>query len=275
MKQKKLFLIWGVILTVVALNAVAWADGETVKVWPKKPSFSVRLGGYFANATGQIRVDGENGEGNLIDMQNVLDIPKDATVFRAKADVRILSWFGVGGEWYRVARSGSSTINEDITVGDIVFPINETVSSSFYQNYLDLALKFYLFHRERWDLGLWAGATLHFWKFSLNAEPSGLAVNKDPWAPVPAFGICFNYSILPRLYLYGKAGYFKYSDSAASISFKSTRFDISADYYFWKAFGVGVTYEYYDTSVEKSTSSYNGLLGTKTQGFQIYGVIGF
>jgi len=275
MRPNKLFLMWGVLLAVVALNAVVWADGETAKVWPKKPAFSVRLGSYFASSAGQIRVDGENGEGTLIDIQNVLDIPKDATVFRAKADVRIAKWFGVEGEWYRVARSGSSTIDRDITVGDVVFPINETVSSNFTQNYLDLALKFYLFHRERWDLGLWAGACLHFWKFSLNADPSGLAVDKDPWAPVPAFGVCFNYYILPRLYLYGKAGYFKYSDSSAGIHFDSTRFDISADYYFWKSLGVGVTYEYYDTSVEKSNSNYKGLLGAKTQGFQIYGVIGF
>ncbi len=276
MRPNRLFLIWGVILAVAALNAVVWAQGETAAAWPKKPTFSVRLGSYFNDRTGQIRVDQTDGDlGTLIDLHDVLGVPKNATVFRARADVRVAGWFGVEGEYYRIARSQSATIDRDITVGDTVFPIDETISSSFNQNFLDLALKFYVFHRERWDLGLWVGANIHFLDFSLNATPSDQSVTKKTWAPIPSLGVCFSYSILPRLYLYGKAGYFKYSDSATGLSFDSTRFDISADYYIWKSLGVGVTYEYYDTTLTKSTSSYMGMIANKIQGFQIYAVIGF
>jgi hypothetical protein len=276
MKPTRLFLIVGVLLAVVALNAVAWADGETATAWPKKPMFSIRLGSYFTNATGQLRVDQTDGDqGTVIDLENVLNLPKTATVFRARADVRVASWFGVEGEYYRIARSKTTTIDRDINVGDTVFPIDASLSTHFYQNYLDLALKFYLFHRERWDLGLWAGANIHFVSLSLETQPADLSESRKTWIPVPSLGVCFSYSILPRLYLYGKAGYFKYSDSTLGISFDSTRFDISADYYIWKSLGVGVTYEYYDSSLDKSTSSYKGMIANKIQGFQIYGVIGF
>jgi hypothetical protein len=275
MRTNKLLRIGGVLLAVAALNAAVWAQGETATVWPKKPIFSVRLGSYFTNSSGQIRVDGENGEGTVIELHNLLNVPSNATVFRANADVRILSWFGMEAEYYRVARSSSTTIDEEIHIGDSVFPINQTVSSSLKQSYLDVALKFYLFHRQRWDLGLWAGANLHFVEFSMNAEPSGLAEYRNPWYPVPAIGACFNYSIMPKLFLYGKVGFFTYSDSTAGVSIGSTRFDITLDYYVWKSLGIGVTYEYFDNNVDLSNSTFTGMINNKTSGIQIYGVIGF
>jgi hypothetical protein len=276
MRTNKLLRIGGVLLAIAALNAAVWAQGEadkTATAWPKKPNFSIRLGSYFTNNTGQIRIDGANGEGTVIDLKDVLGIPKNATVFRARADVRVASWFGLEGEFYRISRSKTAVIDREITVGDEVFPINETISSHFAQNFLDLALKFYLFHRQRWDLGLWLGANVHFPAFSLDAQPSDMSVSRKTWYPIPSLGVVGSYTILPRLYLYGKAGYFKYS--ADSISFDSVRFDISVDYYIWKSLGVGMTYEYYDSSVDKTASQFNGMIKGTTSGFQIYGVIGF
>lgn len=275
MKRNKLIWIISLLPAVLALQVSAWAQGATSAAWPKKPNFSIRLGTYFTDATGQFRVDSETGEGTLIDVQNVLHVPKTATVFRAHADVRVVSWFAVEGEYYRIAHSSSATIDREITVGDEVFPVNETVSSHFFQNYLDLALKFYLFHRQRWDLGAWVGANIHFVNASLEAQPSDRIVDRKTWAPVPSVGVAFSCSLLPRLYLYGKAGYFKYSASASNVAFDSTRFDISVDYYFWKALGVGLTYEYYDSSLSKHNDRFMGLVANRISGLQIYGVIGF
>jgi len=148
--------------------------------------------------------------GTEIDLQDVLNAPKNATVFRGRADIRINSWFGVEGEYYRIARSQTAVLDREITIGDEIIAINQTVASSLVQNYLDTALKFYLVHRQRLDLGLWLGATVHLVDFSLEADPSGQSVERRPWYPVPALGVHFSYTILPRLYLYGKAGYFRY-----------------------------------------------------------------
>ena len=80
---------------------------------------------------------------------------------------------------------------------------------------------------QRLDLGLWLGATVHLVDFSLDAQPSGRAVTKNPWYPVPALGVCFNYSILPRLYLYGKAGYFYYKVDDPITKIEAVRLDIT------------------------------------------------
>ncbi len=275
MRQSRLFLIGSMVLAVVALNVAVWAEGETAPAWPKKPPFSVRLGSYFSDTASSVRIDGANGQGTVIDVHNLLKVPNTATAFRALADVRVASWFGLEAEYYRVSRGKSTTIDRDITVGDTVFPINETVTTSYIQSYLDVSLKFYLFHRQRWDLGLWLGANSHFYKLSLNAEPSGLSEVRNPWYPVPALGVVFNWSPLPRLYLYGKVGYFYYKLTDPNTKLDTTRFDITLDYYFWKVFGVGVTYANEDSSVELTKASYTGVINNRISGIQIYGVIGF
>jgi hypothetical protein len=278
MKPTRFFVLAGALLAVIASASTAWAQETSdpaAAPWPKKPSFTIRLGTYFSNATGQIRVDGENGQGTVIDMQDVLNVPNNATVFRARADVRVAKWFGVEAEWYRIGQSQSTTLDREITIGDEVFPVNEVIDSRLVQQYLDTALKFYLIHNGRLDLGLWLGATIHLIDFSLDAQPSGRSFDRTPWYPVPALGACFNYTVLPRLYLYGKAGYFYYKVDDPITKIDAVRFDITLDYYFWKALGVGVTYAYVNNSVEMEKSPLQGMVKGTSNGIQIYATIGF
>ncbi|MCX6574488.1 MAG: hypothetical protein NTX99_10925, partial [Candidatus Aminicenantes bacterium] len=208
MRSNKGLLIVAVALAVAGLSAAAWSQEESdkpAKVWQKKPNFSIRLGTLFSDVSSQFRIDGADGEGTLIDAQNVLNLPKNGTALRAKGDFRIAKWFGVEIEYYRIADSATTVIDRDITVGDEIFPINETISTSFTRSFMDTSLKFYLVHKPRLDLGLFLGANIHFVKLTMDAEPSGRSVLKKPWYPVPSIGATFNYCLGPRWYLYGKA----------------------------------------------------------------------
>jgi hypothetical protein len=278
MKPKRSFVLAGALLAVLLSVFTARAQetsNPAASPWPKKPPFTIRLGTYFSNASGQIRVDGENGQGTVIDLQDVLNVPNNATVFRARADVRIAKWFGVEAEWYRIAQSQSTILDREITIGDEVFAVNEEISSRLVQNYLDTALKFYLVHNARLDLGLWLGATIHLIDFSLDAQPSGQSFARTPWYPVPSLGVCGSYTILPRLYLYGKAGYFYYKVNDPITKIDAVRFDITLDYYFWKALGVGLTYAYVNNSVEMVKSPLYGMVKGTSNGLQLYVTIGF
>ncbi len=259
----------------VAAQEKAEQPARSRPAWPKKPVFSFRLGSYFSDINGTIRIDGAE-RGTEIDLQNDLRLPKTATVLRLRTDIRIASWFGLDLEYYRVARSNTSVIDREIVAGDTVFPINETIATKQVASYLDFALKFYLIHRERLDLGLWAGANVHFMKLSLDADPSGRSLSRNPWFPVPAFGAHYSWTILPRLYLYGKAGFFTYKVTDPNTTkLASFRFDMTLDYYFWKFLGVGVTYEYVKNSLEQNRTRFTGALDNRVSGLQVYAVVGF
>lgn len=278
MRSNKSILIATVVLAVLGLNAAARGQEESAKpaaVWQKKPNFSIHLGTIFSDVKSQFRVDGADGEGTVIDASDILAIPKNGTALRFKGDFRVAKWFGVEIEYYRIADSATTVIDRDITVGDEVFPINETVSTGFSRSFMDTSLKFYLVHKPRLDLGLFLGANVHFVKLTMDAEPSGRSVLKKPWYPVPSIGATFNYSLGPRWYLYGKAGYFYYKASESSLKLDSVRFDLNMDYYIWKSVGVGMTYEYIKTSMERDTDAFTGMISNRSSSIQLYAVIGF
>jgi hypothetical protein len=278
MRSNKGLLIAAVVLAILGLNAAARGQEESAKpatVWQKKPNFTIHIGTIFSDVNSQFRVDGADGEGTLIDAQSILNLPKSGTALRAKGDFRIAKWFGVEVEYYRIADSATTVLDRDITVGDEIFSINETISTSYNRSFLDTSLKFYIIHRPRLDLGLFLGANIHFVKLSMGAEPSGRSVSRNPWYPVPAIGATFSYSLGPRWYLYGKAGYFYYKVSDSNRSLDSVRFDINMDYYFWRSLGVGATYEYIKSSTERNSAEFAGMISNRSNSIQIYAVIGF
>jgi hypothetical protein len=278
MKTSRLVLTGAALLMALGLNVAAWGQEkkeEKAAAWPKRPGFSLRFGSYFSRVNTQIRVDGANGLGTEFDVSNVLGIPPSATVIRARGEFRLARWFGVEAEYYRIGRSRTATLDRDLTVGDVVFTIDETVSTRYITSYVDLALKFYLIHKERYELGLWLGANVHFMTLSLEAQPSSLGVvSRKVWLPIPAAGVHFSYSLLPRLYLYGKAGLFYYKLSETE-KFNSARFDISLDYYVWKALGIGATFAYDRSSVLTDRARFMGLVRNRASGLQIYALLGF
>lgn len=278
MRSNKGPLIAAVVLAIIVLNAAARGEEEPAKpakAWPKKPVFTIHLGSIFSDVSNQFRIDGAEGEGTLIDAQDVLNIPKSGTALRAKGDFRILKWFGIEAEFYRIADSATAVIDRQLIVGDEIFDINETVTTGFNRSFLDASLKFYLVHRPRLDLGLFVGANIHFMELTLDAQPSGRSVVTNPWYPVPSIGATFSYTLGQRWYLYGKAGYFYYKLSDSNRNLDSARFDINMDYYIWKSLGVGATYEYIKSSTERNSAEFAGMISNRSSSFQIYGVIGF
>ena len=93
--------------------------------------------------------------------------------------------------------------------------------------------------------------------------------------PVPSIGATFTYSLGPRWYLYGKAGYFYYMVQDSNLKLDSVRFDINMDYYFWKSLGVGVTYEYIKSSFEKNSAEFAGMVSNRSSSIQVYLAVGF
>lgn len=272
-------LVAGILLAVLATTVAGRGEekSDPAAAWPKKPALSLRLGTYFAGTSTQLRVDGPNGEGTEIDLTSVLKIPSTATVFRANGDFRIASWFGVEAEFYGITRSRTVTIDQEFTAGDVVFAVDDTVSTRYQTSYIDLALKFFLIHRQRLDLGLWLGAKINLLQLeieNLSAQLGTATVNRSTWYPVPAGGVMFSYSLRPRLFLYGKAGYFSYEASDTS-EISNMRYDISLDYYVWKSLGVGAAFAFNKSSVKRENTDFTGSIKNRDSGLQIYAMIGF
>ncbi len=232
---------------------------------------------FFPDVNTVIRVD-ETGEGSPIDLEGDLGLDKSMPMVRLDGDIRIAPWFSVDLGYYGFQRSQSEVIDKDIQIGDTVFPVNQTLKTTLNTNYMNVDLKFYLFHRPRWDFGVYAGVNLAHYKLNVQAQEIDrqlLEIRKF-WAPVPSLGLHFRYTIIPHMFVYGKAGYFKFSPSKR-LDFESGTVNINLDYFFYKFLGVGARYEYsrFNLDMDAVVSDFRGAVKYDLSGFNAYLTVGF
>lgn len=272
------FLSLSLVLSGFALTALAQEAGSaSAKNWKKKPYFTFKLGGFFPSLSANIRVDGPGGsQGTDINVENDFGLDKNATTFRLDGDLRIASWFSLGLNYYGFSRSSTKALDKNIQIGDTLFPLHQTVKTTMTTIFGNVDLKFYLIHRQRLDFGVYAGIYLTHLKIDVRAQEIDrqlIAIRKI-WAPIPSIGLHFWYEPVPKLFLYGKAGYF-YLEPTQRTKFDSATINFNAEYYFYKFLGIGARYEYSAMNLNLDVSSYRGKLNYNVSGFQAYLALGF
>lgn len=269
------FLLVGLASTLKAQEAEV-TDQSTIE-WRKRPVFALRLGTYIPSLNTKLRLDSETlGRGTEIDFEDLLQLDKSPLVLRGDAEVPVASWLGLELGFYVINRSKTRVIDRDIQVGDTIFNVNQTVNTKFNTTYLKTHFKFYLIRKPRLDFGVWAGANVVFFNFSLEAQELGetFSEGRDVWAPIPALGIHGSYTLFRNFYVFGKAGYFYYGISD-NLKFNNWSLDININYYFYKFLGIGATYEYNRSKLDGEISDFSGELVNRLGGFQFYLLIGF
>ena len=278
MKRAKVFLTLGLFLSGFALAAFAQEEAKTEEStkWKKKPAFSFKLGAFFPSITAKFRVDAPAGApGTEVDVNKDFGLAKTATTFRLDGDIRIAKWFSVDLAYYGHSRSKEEALSKDIVIGDKTYYLNQTVKTTLRNDFYTADFKFYLINKQRLELGVYAGINLAHFKLTFDAQEIDRQLQiKKVWAPVPSLGVHFAYTLLPRVYLYGKAGYFAFSPSKRT-KFNSAAASLNLDWYFYKFMGIGARYEYNSFNLDIDVASYQGNVKYNTSGFNGYLTIGF
>jgi len=270
-----IFLLW--ILAPVLQAQETQEAPESTQEWRKRPGFSLRLGSYFSSLNTKLRIDSDIlGPGTEIDLEDKLQIGDTKTIIRGDFEFRALSWLSMDLGFYTINRSEETVLDEDIQIGDTIFKLNQTVQGKLNTTYVRSHLKFYLVNKQRLEFGIWVGATIMFFDFSLTAQELGetLVEEQDIWAPIPAAGIHASYTLFRNLYIFGGAGYFYYGLSD-ELKFKSWSFNLNVHYYFYKFLGIGATYEYNKFSLDGEFDVLSGSAINRVSGLQLYVLIGF
>jgi hypothetical protein len=279
MRKGKIFLSLGLFLSGFALTAFSQETGaaaESTKKWMKKPVFAFKLGGFFPSLSMDIRVDPpDGGEGTDVSLDKDLGVPKSGSTIRLDGDLRLAKWFCVAVNYYAFKLTAEQPISKEITIGDTVYPVNQTVKTTLTPTFINLDAKFYLLHRERLDFGVYAGVYATHLKLDFEAMEAGrrLLEIKKLWAPIPSVGLHFWYQPIPKMLVYAKAGYFKYNSKR--VDYDSATFNLNLEYYFYKFLGIGGKYEYSDMKLNLSLAGYKGKIDYVISGFQAYVTLGF
>ena len=86
----------------------------------------------FADFETEIRVDSATlGRGSKIALEDGLDLDSDTEIGRADGFYRFNRKHRIDASYFNIERDSTLTINQQLQIGDAVFPINTSVNATF------------------------------------------------------------------------------------------------------------------------------------------------
>ena len=203
MKRNIGVLLLLLITAILSHPVYAESSAAAEKPWEK---FSINLGAFISSIDSSLRI-GVNGIGVDIDVEELLGLDNEQTVFRADAIWRFSQnrrhRFDL--RWFSYNRSSTKTVIDSFEVetpgGSIIpIPAGTTVSSSFDLDIFKGAYSYSFFQDDRIDLGISLGLYVMPIKAGLSA--AGLVDVSESasfTAPLPVIGLRTDIAITPQV----------------------------------------------------------------------------
>jgi hypothetical protein len=269
-----------VALALLFAGAVAAPAQEFPQGVPE--TFRVRLGGFFADLETTISSTptGDPGLGREINYENDIGLPDASTAFRADATWRFAKHFAVDFGFVDFSRDGSRTLTREITLGDNTFVVGTGVEGTFDSTNIYGAFRWDPFKSENFELGFSLGVDYFDLSTSLTG---GVRVNDvvvtrttsaTLEAPVPVIGAQLAWCFAPRFTVGGYIRFLAINVEEAEGSL--TDASVRVDWYTWRNFGFGLSYDWSDLDLERLESAgYEYSFQYKYEGPRVFLIVSF
>jgi hypothetical protein len=257
-------------LAAVAGSAHAQGDGAP---WEK---FSIAVGGFVTESDTSIQVNSKTlGVGAVVDLETVLGVERSFSTYRIDARYR----FGqsrrheVEFHYFNSDRTGDKVLEEDLQIGDVIFPAGTGVVTDFELQFANIDYVYNFLMDDRVRFG--ASAGLHTTGVRLKvSETGGPNVEDEEFtAPLPMIGLRAEVLMTERWRLKADVNlfYLEYDNYTGRLG----DFILAVEYVPWKHFGIGaglnsINYRI-DADGDSSVADFNGELDFQLTGFMLYG----
>jgi len=279
----------GAVAGILAGSTMAVADEVNPMLNAK---YAIWLGGFFPEIDSQIRINGKIiGDGDNIDLENILGLESSKSVFWGGASWRISNRNNLEIELANLNRNGSTTVQSNpIEIGDSIAIAGAKIDTSFDITLARLTYGFSLARSEKMDVQLKAG--LHIFDLSSSLQLTGAvcvdgqvppncpSIGPTPrvegdgvTAPLPHFGISFAYAFSPGFAM--RAQVIGFAVKLDSIDGSLVEIDADAVYHPWRRFGLGAGVRYFSANVESKGSRLDGEFDFQYFGPVVYGKFTF
>ena len=244
------------VLGAIALAAPAQAQAIDDNFW-------IQGSAFLSNVDTEVRssLTTNPDAGTAIDLEDDLGFDDGELLPAVYLGARLGGGFVIAGEYFALGRDSTATISRNITVDDVTYPVNASVTAGFDTKVYRLSVGYVFVGSETAELGGAIGLIATELEFSISGTGSvgGAPVTsnqvrrKDVLAPIPTVGLFGSFQPMPRVIVGGRADYFglgvdDYDGSVLNLQ-------ASAQYRIMDNVGIGVAYRYvdYDLDVEKDT----------------------
>lgn len=273
MNNTKVWLSAGLVavlaITVTPAGAQERYDGHEMN-----DKFTIRLGGFSQNGIDStIRINSNVlGLGAIIDLENSLNVDSESTT------LRLDGWYRFGNRhrfeftWYSIDRTGRATINEELQIGDTVFPVGAVLDSSWEFDIYKAGWAWSFINVQKFEFFL--GAGLNIRRANLKFAETGLGAGSTQQfdgsgtIPLPTFTFGGIYYITKKL-----SAQFRLEGFALEFGDYKGRLQdnyITLDYGITDHFGIGGGLNFYNLDIEITDTELRGELESDYVGLLLY-----
>ena len=124
--------------------------------------------GYFGPSfEASIRVNSKTlGLGSFVRLENAFELPSSQDIFRIEAYYRFSKHHRIRAGYYSSTRDGSSELQNEIRIGDLVFPIGSTAIADEKFSILKIMYDYSIVNSEDIESGVSGGISLMNYRFN-------------------------------------------------------------------------------------------------------------
>jgi len=205
--------------------------------------FYLDIGAYLPTIDTAVRVDRAGGTGTVLDLEDDLDFDDSTVLPYGMINFRLGERWHLEAEYFAINRDNTTVIDQELEIGDEVFPVNATVNSFLDTDVYRLGVGYSFLKRPNSELGVSLG--VHVTTFDLGVSTAGgAAESADTLAPLPTLGFYGYYAFSPRWLVQGRADVFSldYDDYSGSL----LNLNLGLEFQLAKHVGLGAGYRYVD-----------------------------
>jgi hypothetical protein len=237
--------------------------------------FQVSFGTFILDFDPTVRLDGEAGTGTPVDWERAFG-GGDLSRFRIDGSWRFRDRHKLRAGWFNYSRSRSAVIDQEISWGDSVFPVDAEVQSQFDFDVYQLGYEYALRRRDSHELATSIG--LHVTDLSASLSARGSVGDSGPGkagaetgsatAPLPVIGLNGLWTLPHDLWLNATAQYFYLKTGDYKGRIQDYRVTLTWQPQKW--LGVGIGYDYFGLDVDVDRPRFTGTLDWTYRGPMLF-----
>jgi hypothetical protein len=229
------------------------------------PGFEIRAGFYNNNTDSKIiRLPTGGGPAEEIELEDVLGVNKKDDVMHLEGIFRFAHFHRFQVSYFELGRDSSTTLLEDLTIGDETFPAGTAIDVDSGLETWRLAYGFSLMNDSQKELGLLVGMHLTDVDASVVAPDTGQVVESSVDTPLPVIGAFGSVALGDKTDLGARIEIFRMEFDRYEGSLNA--FYLGLNHYFTETIGAGIGYNYYAMDLDSPDPGLRGSVQIRHHG---------
>ena len=231
----------------------------------RQPRFEIRVGAFSDTGDAVIIRDDQGGApGDEIDLEDVLGVSENETVFVLDVIYRFNPFHRLEVGYHELIRKGTATLDRDVRFGETTFAQDSVLNTAFRSEILRFSYAFSLMNDEQKELGVMAGVHVTNGDTEIYSQTTGDVETSDMSTPLPVVGLHGALSTGPNSALGARAQIFAMEFDRVSGHMIYLMLEWQRT--FRDRFSAGVAYNFYRTDLESSDRDVSGRFQTTHHG---------